>query len=577
MLKERKRQIEEEIRQVKANIHLNRSETDYVLQLEDGVKKKYILSKYEPAKEALKQVESQLKNKEMVCVLFGLGLGHILEALSALTEDKGIIILIEPNRDLLEQAFSLRHLEDLLTKSNVRLHIGMEEESLYQLLSENIGLIDRENTLVLTPMGYEAFYPESYKEVQSMTEEVLKALEVTQNTIDHFATLHFRNLLKNAAYLEGSYDLRQHFGKYKNIPALIVAGGPSLSKNIKQAKGFKGVIFAMGRTLSALMKEGIRPDFVVAIDPQENAISAYKEGTQNDIPFITSLFTTTEVVSRHKGAKYFILPHTAPMLDKVRLGTQVPRIDVGGTVANAIVSVAYEMGCDPIVFIGQDLAYTKGQTHYRGTEEGTKGVGEEEKAQLVEVEGYQGGKVLSPPNLLGYLRWFESFIHTHADRTYINATEGGAKIQGCIPLTLEETLLKLIDFSKPRVEESEIKIKTKAGTQGDFLKEIQYLQGICREEKEKCLVLKGQSLDTKTLRLLYQQFHFIQQQECIMALDEIIRKHLAKVEQDLTYKEPLQETPVETCIRISSNLQAVFGALEEALEEVIHEVIEEKR
>ena len=44
-----------------------------------------------------------------------------------------------------------------------------------------------------------------------------------------------------------------------------------------------------------------------------------------------------------------------------------PPVGVGGSVSTVAYSIAEQFGCDPIIFVGQDLAYTGGKTHATGT------------------------------------------------------------------------------------------------------------------------------------------------------------------------------------------------------------------
>ena len=85
-----------------------------------------------------------------------------------------------------------------------------------------------------------------------------------------------------------------------------------------------------------------------------------------------------------------------------------------------------EFGCDPIVFVGLDLALEDGRQYADGCE------GTTPTQQTLEVDGYFGEKVQTLSQYNVFRDQFELCIShpLFSDRRYINATEGGARIDG---------------------------------------------------------------------------------------------------------------------------------------------------
>ena len=85
----------------------------------------------------------------------------------------------------------------------------------------------------------------------------------------------------------------------KDTPAFLVSGGPSLDENIhhlSKAQG-KGVIIAVDSVLPTLLENGITPDFVTAIDPQDLIFEKFAPVTNQEeaknislicMPWVTS-------------------------------------------------------------------------------------------------------------------------------------------------------------------------------------------------------------------------------------------------------------------------------------------------
>jgi hypothetical protein len=87
------------------------------------------------------------------------------------------------------------------------------------------------------------------------------------------------------------------------------------------------------------------------------------------------------------------------------------------------------------VFIGQDLALTGGKDHADGyLNSYNAGVLSARVEAGFDVEGYYGGRLRTERQLLTYKTWFENRIKALPEKLIINATEGGARIEGAIQL-----------------------------------------------------------------------------------------------------------------------------------------------
>ena len=130
---------------------------------------------------------------------------------------------------------------------------------------------------------------------------------------------------------------------------------------------------------------------------------------------------------------------------KEQLGYSIPSFPSGGCVSSEAFGLALYLGFRTLVLIGQDLAFTGGNTH---TKEATVGrtLSDEKYIQnrrIVEVEGIDGTMLETDFQMWFYKQWFEKVIKMNQDQIkVIDATEGGAKIEGTIIQTLEETIEK---------------------------------------------------------------------------------------------------------------------------------------
>ena len=135
-------------------------------------------------------------------------------------------------------------------------------------------------------------------------------------------------------------------------------------------------------------------------------------------------------------------------------------LPAGATVAHLAFYLACYMGCDPIILVGQDLAYTGHVFYVPGVEIHRTWQSEINRFHSMEhkewerivrnrpilrrVPGAQGGALYTDDLLFTYLEQFEKDIATVGARV-IHATEGGARIRGTDVMTLREATAPFLD------------------------------------------------------------------------------------------------------------------------------------
>jgi len=107
---------------------------------------------------------------------------------------------------------------------------------------------------------------------------------------------------------------------------------------------------------------------------------------------------------------------------------------------NMAFKVAESLGCNPIILIGQDLAFSRdGRTHAAGSV-----YGENQQlppGEVLEVMGNDGESIMTNRTWYSFLRAYEMDLLNYSG-TCINATEGGAYITGTLVMPLQEAIDK---------------------------------------------------------------------------------------------------------------------------------------
>jgi hypothetical protein len=118
-------------------------------------------------------------------------------------------------------------------------------------------------------------------------------------------------------------------------------------------------------------------------------------------------------------------------------------LPTGGHATSAAFSLACLWGCNPIILVGQDLAYSNGRIHAAARPGGE----DEKKGRLVGVAAVDGGQIDTSPIMLSYLEWYQEAA-AHLRKNYphikvINASAAGAAISGFSQEPLSSCLSKL--------------------------------------------------------------------------------------------------------------------------------------
>lgn len=134
------------------------------------------------------------------------------------------------------------------------------------------------------------------------------------------------------------------------------------------------------------------------------------------------------------------------------------RVETGGSVATAALDILIKWGGNPIIFLGQDLAYTGGHTHVEDCTYGNEQVAVE---RSLLVEGLEGGMVPTSRSLNRYRSWIEQRIAREQARKFINATAAGARISGTEEKSLDQIKEEILQFEYDQLKE--FKINSRSG------------------------------------------------------------------------------------------------------------------
>lgn len=431
---------------------INSRTNDPNFQITQNGKQFFLHSSFNPIREAERWVSNLDPDSNYIVV--GLGMGYHVEKLAEVLKPKRKILVIEPEIELYNEMLKVRDVSSLLTNESLFLAKELDWVTITILINQIIrGDLSNKTQIVYLP-SFEKMYRDVIIEVQERMKKAMEAEIVNRSTVLHFSKTWTRNFFENLEDSIFNPGIKGLFDQFKERPIFVVAAGPSLDKNmhlLKEVKG-KGVILCVGTALKALQKAGVEPDFVVSLDGGEYNYKHFK-GVESNVPLIFGPMIYPDILREYTGPKIVMslqFQFLNWFVEKLKI-TEKGEIFPGPSSANVAFDIAYSLGGDPIVFVGQDLAISKeGYSHSQGTIHKEWNTPEkitaykkvyEKNNGWVEVEGIDGKPRYTTPSMKSFLLWFEKMIAFKAkERQCIDATEGGAYIPGTKVMSLREVI-----------------------------------------------------------------------------------------------------------------------------------------
>lgn len=423
--------------QDKISIIQNQKNEDVVVVEKEN--HEWLMQSYYSAEDAAKVWAGQyldIVTDNTVFLIMGIGDGKAIQKLLE-RNDENIIIVYEPCAEIFWKQFGKEMLAELLESGRVFLTVNGINEALFIPYLETF--VDYTN-FQLMQIGilpnYDRVFETEYHWMMEQYLYVMKKIIMSRNTEICFN----KEMVKNQMAL--SEDVINHYSvgqlddivKKKNLsgmPAVLVSAGPSLDKNIDQLREIQDCVFilAVDTALNTVLNHEIIPDMTISIDGHK-PVELFKNPKTKEIPIALSSRSNKEIIPFISQKRFYELS-SKELLAKLfhNIGKEVVELPTGGSVANNACALLQRMGFQIIIFMGQDLAYPEKKTHTLQAYGEYDTINENEK-KYVKVLDVYGKEVYTEPNMLSYLKWFESFISVFSSIRFIDATEGGAAIKG---------------------------------------------------------------------------------------------------------------------------------------------------
>lgn len=392
-------------------------------------KRKYLHSNLNPFREAERFTERWMGEGICVYHVVGLGLGYHVESLSRYPYLH--VYVYEEDEELISICKKYSAVWPILEK---RQNVHILADSGYEQLVRKAQEIEEQKTKEQLCL----YHPSLETIRDTRLRENMQTLFLQMDNANRWSNLMKINFSENVKRVPNGEDrLREDFaGK----TVYLIAGGPSLDKNIHLLKerGENDLVLTVGTSLRRCIQEEIHPDYAIITDPKE-AVYAQIDGIQQSrIPLLLLSTAYLYLARDYEGEKYLLCQEGYEPAEEFAHEQGWQTFETGSSVVTAALDFCIKMGVRRIVFLGLDLAFTGGRSH-QGVKE--KNMTAESELYVTDIDG---NEIATSRNLHQYRLWIERKIAWAKQEKlpieFIDASEGGARVEGTVVQTLLRTM-----------------------------------------------------------------------------------------------------------------------------------------
>ncbi|UQZ33840.1 hypothetical protein C2I18_10065 [Paenibacillus sp. PK3_47] len=384
-------------------------------------------------------------------LIFVIGIYSVEEIrkLISMVNNQSLIVIIEPNTSVFNYTL---HNKDLSFFESPNIYLYADNLDNLPSFLDMFFLSDAIFYLKNIKFYFTYFYREhgidSSIAIVRMIKEMVGYKGLMYGNSVEDSLIGFRHHMKNLKHLSRSKDISLLKNAMRNVPAVVVAAGPSLNKNIKELLQLKdkAIIIAVDTIAQRLCNEGIIPDFICSIERGIETYTYFYEGKTYPVEsaLVGPLVLYPQIFEEYPGE--LVIPMRERVGEFIWLKEILElkgdyTISIGLSCAHVALGVAEHLGASPIILVGQDLAYgtSEEETHAGGTIYDDKELADSltPVMKTLKTEGYNGGEVATTEIWNAFRTWLEIEIVNKRLRV-INATEGGARIDNTEQMPLHE-------------------------------------------------------------------------------------------------------------------------------------------
>jgi len=379
-------------------------------------------------------------------IVIGAGLGYLFDALErsgAATK----VLAVEPVPAIAHAMLARRDWTTWLESGRLRLLVGPDYAGAADAWRV-FGSGAPKPPTIMSPL-IDREFPEEAARARGVVAHILAGVQANEEARRKFAGRYLLNSLANLPAIAAEGDAAALSGAFAGVPAFVVGAGPSLDANLPMLARLRGraLIVAVDTAVRPLLAAGLQPDLVVAVDPSDlNALHLKGLPDVHSMWFVAEGSLDPGVWAPFSERTFtFRVSDHEPWPWLIGLGAGRAKLRAWGSVLTTAFDLACEAGCDPIVFAGADLAFSRGLQYCRNTTYEsswaafpTDAARAEQFKHYLKTQPHQllpdvhGQDVVTTPNFVQFRDWIVSRAGELEGRRVMNATGAGILHGGSI-------------------------------------------------------------------------------------------------------------------------------------------------
>ena len=375
---------------------------------------------------------------EDTLVLAGLGLGWHAQAVAE-HDPAPHLLVYEPDESRRAWAAALGP----AWPRGAKAVLAQDQEQLIEALAPRLVYAPAGRVAIYSHPAYRQAAPEVLAQAEAMVRRSQSRGQVEQANRAAKQGLWLEHLATNFHHVLKFPDISRLAGLGRGQAALVVGAGPSLDQSLKDLAGMdrRCLVLAAASALGPLASVGLAPHVALAMEAKDE--SRQLAGAD---PRRTLLAAATSSHPAHFAAwpGDLALFHLQGWVAELCGGWALPS---GGHVTSVAFSLAVLLGCNPIILVGQDLAFSGGRQHASRRPGGE----EQTRPGVVPVPAIGGGLIDTSLVMQSYIAWYQeaaAYLARQAQGTrVVNASAQGALLPGFEHLDLASALAPLLNSS----------------------------------------------------------------------------------------------------------------------------------
>lgn len=473
------------------------------------------------AKDFIQQFQNIPEHSDIL--FYGVGLGYHIRAYAEKYPDKSFSIY-EPIPEVFYQFLCHTDLKQFPLHLVKSIQLETSQDDPDRFCSHLVKKI-KKSILIIDFPAYRHIITQKHQAFFSKFKNHLDERRIALSPYAIFQKRWTINTIKNFTQVLNSPNiLLEKKGCFINKPAILVASGPSLEGELENLKIIKqkglAYIFSVGTAVNALVKRGIYPHAACTYDPSEENQIVCKEVLEKAIKSIPLIFGSTvgyETLEKYPGPKMHMLI-SQDALATFYLKPQRPDglefITDASSIAVITLQLLSKLGFNPIILVGQNLAYLEGKNYTDGSTYPSHEACQMQLKSATLVRDVNGQEVPSSESYIRIRLQLENYLRLYQDVNVINTTKNGAHIEETKFLPLDEVMRQHLLY--PVVEEDCWDLATSSYDLEYLLEQNNSMNIACAQVSqllEKCrmdldnIVLLASSGDAVNIEQSYDKFN----------------------------------------------------------------------